>query len=78
MPILRQTSDTGVPCSAWRRLKAACAGLYRGFYIGRSSVLPNTGHHHLAQQTQGRLSGGLGILFLGVSRAIAVVALELD
>ena len=33
MPILRQTSDTGGPSSAWRRPKATCSGVYRNFFM---------------------------------------------
>ena len=38
MPILRQTSDTGVPASACRRPKATCSGVYRELFMGRSSL----------------------------------------
>ena len=34
MPILRQTSNTGVPSSAGRRPKATCSGVYRELFIG--------------------------------------------
>ena len=44
MPILRQTSATGMPSSAWRRPKATCSGEYRELFMGRSSYSVRLDH----------------------------------
>ena len=70
MTILRQTSATRVPSSAWRRLIATCPGEYRELFMGRSFYSVRLDHSaklafQLDQDSGSRSRNGLILIDYG-------------